>query len=119
MAALFFTGCVYEEDENSRFIPGIYRGSSNLTYSHHTQFNGSHPTPIVIDVIVNENAILDVVAIHHGDAQLFFNIAFEYIRMNILEANGFESVSDTFAGATYSSRGIFDAARQAILQATR
>jgi len=117
--ALILTSCVY--DKQARFVPRTYRGVSHNTYSHHiqTMYGSAIATPIIVDVIVNENTILDIVAVHHGDTVIFFNFAFTQIRDHILENNGFDGVLNTVIGATFTSYGIFEAISQAINEATK
>ena len=101
-----------------RFNPGAHRGTSNNTYSHRPDNEGDlSPTPLVVEVTVDDNNILSVTVVSHGETQAFVNMAGGVLTA-IVSNQGTAGVTAT-AGATYTALAIIEAAGIAINAATR
>jgi len=101
-----------------RFNPGSFRGTSNDTYSHNPDNDGGlTPTPLVVEITVDDNNITGLTIVSHGETQGFVNMT-NAMQQAIVANNGTAGVSAT-SGATYTARAIIEAAEAAIAAAER
>ena len=106
MAALMIMtvcGCAAEQ-ETAYFTPGTYEGTARGMFSD-----------ITVAVTVDENSIVDVAVKSHADTRRLAGAAVERLPGRIVEAQSF--AVDAVAGATVSSYGILNAAKNALKEA--
>ncbi|MCL2620913.1 MAG: FMN-binding protein [Defluviitaleaceae bacterium] len=101
-----------------RFNPGSFRGTSNDTYSHRPDNDGGlSPTPLVVEITVDDNNITGLTIVSHGETQIFVNMT-NAMQQAIVANNGTAGVAAT-AGATYTALAIIEATEAAIAAAER
>jgi len=102
-----------------RFIPGPRQASTNNNYSNQPGNEGDlTPTPLVVEVVFGDDAVISWRVVSHGDSGPWVTAATNALNARINGATGPIS-TDTVADATYTSRGIIEAVNQAISAATR
>ncbi len=108
-AVLCSTGVVLAHAEDiSEEIPGIAQEKGDGTYYGSAE---GYQSTITVAVTVNDGAITRISLVSHADDQTYVDFA-ERVIDRIIAAQSVDV--DTVSGATYSSRGIIEATRDAI-----
>ena len=99
-----------------RFTPGTFTGTSTNTYSHNPNNEGGlSPTPLVVEIVVDADRILEARVASHGETGVWVNVMAAGAINYVVEQQ--RAAVDTIAGATYTSRAINEAAAEAIAAA--